>query len=182
MTSSCQISLDGEPKTNKLRHNEILLFYVCNIFMLLALCEGIHWSTVDSHHKGQWREALVFSLICAWTNGRASTRYSGDSRRHLAHYDVIVLNLGYTFSFAMLFAIQCYNSGVLCQQYVSRAGTSNHIPQILWDVFTFPCPWYLLLAQHSSIDDALTKMKKKKVLRRHSTLKVFSTVRSHDLC
>ena len=25
---------------------------------------------------------------------------------------------------------------------------SNYIPQILWDVITCPCPWYLLLAQH----------------------------------
>ena len=40
-------------------------------------------------------------------------------------------------------------SGVLCQKQVSRAGTSNYIPQKLWDVITCPCPWYLLLAQHS---------------------------------
>ena len=39
---------------------------------------------------------------------------------------------------------------VLFQKQVSRAGTSNYIPQILWDVITCPCPWYLLLAQHSS--------------------------------
>ena len=31
-----------------------------------------------------------------------------------------------------------------------KAGTSNSLPQILWDVITCPCPWYLLLAQHSS--------------------------------
>ena len=40
--------------------------------------------------------------------------------------------------------------GVLCQKQVARAGTSNHIPHILWDVITCPCPWYLsnlLLAQ-----------------------------------
>ena len=28
----------------------------------------IHWWPVYSLPKGQWREALVFSLICAWTN------------------------------------------------------------------------------------------------------------------
>ena len=39
---------------------------------------------------------------------------------------------------------------VLSQKQVSRAGTSNYIPQYLWDVITCPCPWYLLLAQHSS--------------------------------
>ena len=39
--------------------------------------------------------------------------------------------------------------GVLCQKKVSRAGTSKCIPQYLWDVITYPCPWYLLLGQHS---------------------------------
>ena len=30
---------------------------------------GIHRSPVNSPHKGQWRGALMSSLICAWTNG-----------------------------------------------------------------------------------------------------------------
>ena len=32
--------------------------------VLLALCVGIHRSPVNSPHKGQWRGALMFSLIC----------------------------------------------------------------------------------------------------------------------
>ena len=39
---------------------------------------------------------------------------------------------------------------IVCQKQVSRAGTSNYIPQILWDVITCPCPWYLPLAHTSS--------------------------------
>ena len=35
---------------------------------LLALCVGIHRSPVNSPHKGQWRGALMFSLICVWRN------------------------------------------------------------------------------------------------------------------
>ena len=31
-----------------------------------AFVRGIHRSPVNSLHKGQWRGALVFSLICAW--------------------------------------------------------------------------------------------------------------------
>ena len=31
--------------------------------------QGIHQSPVKSPHKGQWRGALIFSLICAWING-----------------------------------------------------------------------------------------------------------------
>ena len=43
-----------------------------------------------------------------------------------------------------------YFSGLLCQKQVSRARTSNYIPQFLWDVITCPWPWYLLLAQYPS--------------------------------
>ena len=50
---------------------------------------------VNSSHKGQWRGALMSSLIFAWTNGWVNTRDAGDLRRHHAHYDVtlmVVLN------------------------------------------------------------------------------------------
>ena len=52
---------------------------------------GIHRSPVNSQHKGQWRGALIFSLICAWINGWVNNREAGDLRRHRAHYDVIVM-------------------------------------------------------------------------------------------
>ena len=52
---------------------------------------GIHRSPVNSPHKGQWRGALVFSLICTWLNGWVNNREAGDLRRHRAHYDVIVM-------------------------------------------------------------------------------------------
>ena len=42
-------------------------------------------------HKGQWRGALMFSLICAWTNIWANNWDAGDLRRHRALYDVIVM-------------------------------------------------------------------------------------------
>ena len=52
---------------------------------------GHRWIPSDSPHKGQWRGALMFPLICAWTNGWPNSRYAGDLRRHRAHYDVTVL-------------------------------------------------------------------------------------------
>ena len=52
---------------------------------------GIHRSPVNSPHKGQWRGALMFSLICARINGWVNKREAGDLRRHHAHYDVIVM-------------------------------------------------------------------------------------------
>ena len=51
---------------------------------------GIHRSSVNSPHKGQWRGALMFSLICTWINGWVNNGEAGDLRRHQAHYDVTV--------------------------------------------------------------------------------------------
>ena len=51
----------------------------------------IHRSPVASPYRGEWRGTLIFSLICAWTNGCANNRDAGDLRRHRAHYDVTVM-------------------------------------------------------------------------------------------
>ena len=53
--------------------------------------QGNHRSPVNSLHKGQWREVLMFSMICAWINGWVNNDETGDLRRHLAHYDVTVM-------------------------------------------------------------------------------------------
>ena len=60
-------------------------------YALLVLCAGISPVSVNSPHKGQWREALMFSLICAWINDWVDNREAGDLRRHHGHYDVIVM-------------------------------------------------------------------------------------------
>ena len=52
---------------------------------------GIHRSPVNSPHKGQWRGALMFYLICVWINGWVNNREAGDLRRYRAHYVVIVM-------------------------------------------------------------------------------------------
>ena len=52
---------------------------------------GIHRSPVNSPHKGQWHGALMFSLICAWTNGWVNNGEAGDLINHRAHYDVTVM-------------------------------------------------------------------------------------------
>ena len=59
---------------------------------------GIHRSPVNSPRKGQWRGALMFSLICVWINGWVNNREAGDSRRNHAHYDVIVMSRGIDFN------------------------------------------------------------------------------------
>ena len=53
---------------------------------------GIHRSPVNSPHKGQWRGALLFSLICVWINGWVNNGEAGDLRSYRVHYDVTVMN------------------------------------------------------------------------------------------
>ena len=58
---------------------------------------GIHRSPVNSPHKGQWRWALMFSLICSWTNCWENNRNADDLGRHCANYDVNVMSLDFSF-------------------------------------------------------------------------------------
>ena len=66
--------------------HETLVPMMTSSNVILFRVTGDQRSPVDSPHKGQWRGALAFSLICAWTNN-----WNGDLRRHHAHYDVIVM-------------------------------------------------------------------------------------------
>ena len=58
---------------------------------LLALCAGNSPVTDVFPHKGPWRGALIFSLICAYIYGWVNNHEAGGLRRHRAHYDVIVM-------------------------------------------------------------------------------------------
>ena len=53
----------------------------------------IHRAPVNSPRKGQWRGALMLSLICYRINGWVNNRESGDLRRHRTHYDVTVVSI-----------------------------------------------------------------------------------------
>ena len=46
---------------------------------------GIHWSLVDSPHKGQWCRALMFSLMCTWTNAWTNMGIACDLSSHVVH-------------------------------------------------------------------------------------------------
>ena len=76
-------------KQNPLVHDDIIKWKHFPRYWLFV--RGIHRSPVNSPHKGQLREALMFSLMWAWTNGWANNRDAGGLRRHLAHYDVTVM-------------------------------------------------------------------------------------------
>ena len=63
-----------------------------NIFRVTIPFLGrIHRSPMDSLHKGQWRRALMFPLMCAWTISWGNNRDAGDLRRHRAHFDVTII-------------------------------------------------------------------------------------------
>ena len=53
---------------------------------------GLHRSPVNSPQKGQWRGALMYSLICVWINDCVPNREAGDLRRFRAHYDVTLMS------------------------------------------------------------------------------------------
>ena len=64
-----------------------------NIFRVTGPLWRIHWSPVNSPHKGQWRAVLMFSFIHNWTNGWVISGDTGDLRRYCADYDVIVIEI-----------------------------------------------------------------------------------------
>ena len=71
----------------------------------LAICVGNHRSPVNSPHKGQWREILMFSLICTWINGwwgwwfetpsRPLRRYCNANGARLYHICTVVVFYGF---------------------------------------------------------------------------------------
>ena len=58
---------------------------------LSALLWPLWGESVDFPLKGQWRGALMISLICAWPTDWANNPDAGDLRRHRAQYDVTVI-------------------------------------------------------------------------------------------
>ena len=104
---------------------------------LLALWERIHRSPMDSPHKGQWRGALMSSLVCAWTNGWANSPGVGDFRRHGAYCDVTVMLLAVYVVF-----MWCLWSLVPPTHLGYRTWISNYIHCCLRDVTNHSCTYF----------------------------------------
>ena len=112
---------------------------------------GIHRSPVNSPHKGQWRGALMFSLICVWINDWVDNREAGDLRRYCAHYDVIVMlkvhPIRHRYEWAMLcgvllekkyitFGIALYHSFSHLTQW-GRDKMAPILQRIFWNPFSW---------------------------------------------
>ena len=90
------------------------------ISTLLPLCDENPLVT-GSPHKGQWHGALIFSLICASTNGWANIRDACDFRRHRVHHDVTVMFWDDYVNIGMTVAKTIY-----CRSSLSRRAPSQY--------------------------------------------------------
>ena len=95
ITSKCYVHLlNGPVPVNfiaRLQHDDVIKWKHFPRYWPFVL--GIHRSPVNSPHTGQWRGALMISLIWACINGWVNHRKAGDLRRHRTHYDVTVMSL-----------------------------------------------------------------------------------------
>ena len=97
---------------------------------------GIHRWPVNCPHQGQWRGALVFSLIWAWTNGWVNNRDAGDLRHHRAHYEVHVMDLFFATFTGELWGVRvcCGNIGengvIVLRLRRQSENQSGHVSQI----------------------------------------------------
>ena len=128
---------------------------------------GIHRSPVNSPHKGQWHGALMFCLICAWTNVWVSNRDAGDLRRHCTHYDVTVMHPPRQYTDAhtrplRLNGIFCWKKWIFIRRYTLIFAT--------WDWFSIKCHFtsigILIVGVGRSYDRLISTMRFPTLLRR----------------
>ena len=102
---------------------------------------GIHRSSVNSPHEGEWRGALIFSLICAWINGSVMSKCI-ECQRSNELKPIILEVVGNTTSFFILCSIGTVvgSSPYGCKSTWIPAWISNHILSKVWDEITYPFP------------------------------------------
>ena len=114
--------------------NKNLHWHMANHTALMRLLHNISQRLFQWAGRWVMDKSLIFIVISTWHNNLIQVIHFSTSGFWLA---------------------MAYIWEHLCQKQVSRAGTSNYIPQYLWDVITCPCPWYLLLAQSPHIKSLL---------------------------
>ena len=101
---------------------------------LLAICAENSPVPVNSPHKGQWRGALMFSLICVWINDWVNNGEAGDLRRYRIHYDVTVMRTATALSVAIGSSRYVKLSFRICSSLTIKRNMCKsmlHIP-VLW--------------------------------------------------
>ena len=66
------MSVSNCSKELTLDHDDVIKWKHCPRYWHFV--RGIHRSPLNSPHKGQWRGALIFPLICAWINVSVNSR------------------------------------------------------------------------------------------------------------
>ena len=96
---------------------------------LLAICAGNSPVPGEFPHKGQWRGALMFSLICIRIKGWVNNDEARDLRRHRAHYDVTIMHLLWSIFYNWWFRKACRRSNAFfqngwwdCTRYYDTSG------------------------------------------------------------
>ena len=90
INGACRNSKHMEHKIDPIWHHDDVIKWK-HFPRYWPFVRGIHRPPVNSPHKGQWRGALLLSLICAWINGWVNNREAGDFRRHRGHCDITVM-------------------------------------------------------------------------------------------
>ena len=78
-----------------------------NIFRVTGTLCGEFTGPGEFQHKGQWRGALMFYLICVWINEWVNDREAGDLRRHRGHNDFTEMFTDDIFKFIIFFENCC---------------------------------------------------------------------------
>ena len=86
--------------------------------------------------KASDAELWYFFFICAWINGWVNNRDAGDLRRHLAHCDVIVMNVCH-FVQPWIWYVPCVTLPV------DILYISHHTMDMLWEKFQWILPLYM---------------------------------------
>ena len=81
----------GQTETKLLNITHMMTSSNGSIFCVTGHLCGNSPVPVNSPPKGQWRGALMFSLICVWINDWVNKGEAGDLRRYHAHCDVTVM-------------------------------------------------------------------------------------------
>ena len=114
-------------------HDDIIKWK--NFPLYWPFVRGIHQSPMNSPHKGQWRGALMFSLIFVCINGWGINGQASDLRRHRAHYDFTVMlaqDCSNSFAIALELLQSCTKSWILCYKCILHCVMKGSYHVIQW--------------------------------------------------
>ena len=129
---------------------------------LLVICAGDSPVPVNSPHKGQWRGALMFTLICVRINGWVNNREAGDLRRHRAHYNAITMS-----EFCSLWILSRYTDRSRVIQVILSQQNFHQNELIFWILFDGSI-WYHHASQQTFLNQNIaTEAKQPPFCKRH---------------